>query len=135
MDNYTQKAAIKAKEHRRLLEELKELAVSIDRCQDTIASLVTELTSANAKFQGERTTQQEVDYLTILLACARQKLVWEKQMASVQKRAPALLAEISEALNDKDFPPSDELKIVMMQSLQSIQSALERLQASSEGTK
>jgi len=135
MNNYTQKASIKAKEHRRLLAELKELAVSIDRCQDSIHSLVTELTSANAKFQGQRTTQQEVEYLTILLACAKRKLVWEKQIASVQKRAPALLAEIQGALNDKDFPPTEELKMVMMQSLQALQSALERLQASSEGTK
>ena len=56
--NYTQKVQIKAVEHRRLLVELKELAVSVQRCQDTITSLITELNAANAKFQGERSTQQ-----------------------------------------------------------------------------
>jgi len=132
MNRYTQKVQIKAAEHRRLLAELKELAVSVNRCQDTIMSLMAELTSANAKFQGQRTTQQEVKYLTILLACAKRKLTWEKQIASFRKRAPALLAEMTTTLNDKDFPPADELKGEMMQSLQLVQAALEQLQASSD---
>src|SRR5579863_1343044 len=121
MDRYTQKARIKAAEHRRLLAELKELALSISRCQQTITSLMAELNSANAKFQGQRSTQQEVEYLTILLACAKRKLAWEKQIASLQKRAPALLAEMTKALNDKDFPPIQDIKTEMMQSLQIVQ--------------
>ena len=132
MNRYTQKAQVKAAERNRLLTELKALAVSVTRCQDTIASLMTELNSANAQFHGQRTTQQEVEYLTILLACAKRKLAWEKQIASLQKRAPALLAEITGMLNDKDFPPTDELKTEMMHSLQSVQAAMGRLQASVE---
>jgi len=133
MNRYIQKVQIKAAEHRRLLAELKELAVSINRCQGTITSLMAELNSANAKFQGQRSTPQEVEYLTILLACAKRKLAWEKQIASLQKRAPALLTEMTRTLNDKDFSPTDELKAEMMHSLQIVQAALERLQASSEG--
>ena len=134
MNRYTQKVQIKAAEHRRLLAELKELAVSVNRCQETIAILMTELNAANAKFSGQRSTSQEVEYLTILLACAKRKLSWEKQIASLQKRAPALLAEMTRTLNDKDFPPTEELKTDMMHSLQIVQAALERLQSSSDAT-
>ncbi len=133
MNRYTQKVQLKAAEHRRLLAELKELAVSVNRCLNTITALMTELTSANARFEGQRSTQQEVEYLTILLACAKRKLAWEKQIASLQKRAPALLAEMTATLNDKDFPPTDELKAEMMGSLQMVQAALEQLQTASEG--
>jgi hypothetical protein len=134
MNSYTQKVQIKAAEHRRLLVELQELAVSVSRCQETVTTLMTELDAANKKFHGQRSTQQEVEYLTILLACAKRKLAWEKQIASLQKRAPALLVEMTATLNDKDFPPSDELKTDMMRSLQIVQAALERLQATSDGT-
>jgi hypothetical protein len=129
--NYTQKVRMKAAEHRRLLDELNDLALSVNRCQGTITSLMVELNSANAKFQGQRSTPEEVEYLTILLACAKRKLSWEKQIASLQKRAPALLAEMTRTLSDKDFSPSEELKAEMMRSLQIVQAALESLQASS----
>lgn len=132
-NRYTQKVQLKAAEQRRLLVELKELAVSVNRCENTITALMGELNCANARFQGQRTTQQEVEYLTVLLACAKRKLAWEKQIASLQKRAPALLAEMTTALEDRDFPPSDELKVEMMHSLQIVQAALDRLQASSDG--
>ncbi len=134
MTRYTQKAGIRAAEHRRLLADLKDLGVGVHRCQETIASLMAELSSANAKFEGQRSTQQEVEYLTILLACAKKKLAWEKQISSLQKRAPALLVEMTGALNDKDFPPADELKVEMLRSLQIVQAALERLQASADST-
>src|ERR1700722_14783789 len=135
MTRYAQKAGIRAAEHRRLLAELKGLGVSVNRCQETIASLMVELNSANTKFEGQRSTQQEVEYLTILLACAKRKLAWEKKIASLQKRAPALLVEMTGALNDRDFPPTDELKVEILRSLQIVQAALERLQASSDATK
>jgi len=130
MDRYSQKVQLKAAAHRRLLEDVKDLAVSVNRCQETLTSLMAELTAANAKFQGERNTQQEVDYLTILLACAKRKLSWEKQIASLHKRVPGLLEEMTGALNDQDFPPSNEIKLEMMQSLQVAQAALARLQLS-----
>src|SRR5580704_7508450 len=131
-DRYTQTAHVKAAERRKVLAELKQLAVDIGRCQDTIASVMAELNATNVKYQGERSTRQEVEYLTILLACAKRKLAWEKQIASLQKRAPTLLAEMTRALHDKDFAPTEEMKAAMMKSLQTVQAALERLQASSD---
>ena len=133
MDRYTQIAQIKAVERRNVLTELKQLAVDIGRCQQTIASVMAELTSVNAKYQGERSTRQEVEYLTILLACAKRKLAWEKQIASLQKRAPALLESMSKIMNDRDHPPTEELKAEMLHSLQSVQGALARLHAPETG--
>lgn len=132
-DRYTQAANIKAAERRRILGELKQLATDIGRCQETISSLMAELTSVNAKYQGERSTRQEVEYLTVLLACAKRKLVWEKQIASLKKRAPALLESLSRIMNDPDHPPSEELKAEMLQSLQTVQGALARLQVLETG--
>ena len=128
LERYQEKANIKAEERRKLLNELKQLAASVQRCQETIRSLVIELTEVNAKYQGERSTRQEVDYLTVLLACAKKKLAWEKQIASLSKRAPVLLEILTRTLNDKDYPPSEEMKVEMLQSLQIVQSALENLQ-------
>ncbi|HZV33648.1 MAG TPA: hypothetical protein VFB72_03660 [Verrucomicrobiae bacterium] len=128
LERYHQKANIKAEERRKLLAELKQLAISVERCQQTINSLMIELNEVNAKYQGQRSTREEVEYLTVLLACAKKKLAWEKQIASLSKRAPTLLQELTATLNDKEFPPSDEMKLEMLQSLQVVQSALERLQ-------
>jgi hypothetical protein len=133
VDRYTQTARVKAVERRKLLAELKQLAVDIERCQETIASVMAELNSVNAKYQGERSTRQEVEYLTVLLACAKRKLVWEKQIASLQKRAPALLESMSNIMNDRDHPPTEELKAEMLHSLQSVQSAMERLHVPDTG--
>jgi len=126
---YSQTAQIKAADRRRSLAALKQLAVDIGRCQETIASVLVELNSVNAKHQGPRSTRQEVQYLTVLLSCAKRKLAWEKQIASLQKRAPALLEEMTAVMNDTDFPPTEELKADMLNSLQSVREALERLQA------
>jgi len=132
-DRYTQTAHVKAAERRRMLAELKQLAADIGRCQKTIASVMAELSSVNTKYQGERSTRQEVEYLTVLLACAKRKLAWEKQMASLQKRAPALLESMSRIMNDRDHPPTEELKAEMLHSLQLVQGALARLQVPEAG--
>jgi len=128
VDRYTQTANIKAAERRRLLGDLKQLAADIGRCQETITAVSSELKSANAKYQGERSTRQEVDYLTVLLSCAKRKLAWEKQIASLQKRAPVLLESLSNIMNDRNHPPSEELKAEMLDSLTKVQGAMERLQ-------
>ncbi|HWD20620.1 MAG TPA: hypothetical protein VHB20_15235 [Verrucomicrobiae bacterium] len=128
MDRYTQMAQVRAAERRRVLEELNQLAADIRRCEETIALVMAELNAVNAKYQGPRTTRQDVEYLTVLLECAKRKLAWEKQIASLHKRAPELLAGMMKILNDQDFPPSDEVKAEMLQALQVVQAALERLQ-------
>ena len=128
VNRYVQQGHIKAAERRRVLAEMQQLAASIARCEETISSVMADLKSANEKFQGDRSTRQEVEYLTILLDCAKRKLSWEKQIASLKKRAPELLERVSKIMKDRDHPPSDELKSEMLRLLQIVQGALERLQ-------
>ncbi|HWY75868.1 MAG TPA: hypothetical protein VN281_09640 [Verrucomicrobiae bacterium] len=129
VDRYTQKANIKAAERRRILAEVNQLATDIARCERTIGSVVTELNSVNAKYQGPRTTREEIEFLKVLLDCAKRKLAWEKQIASLKRRAPAVLDDMTKIMNDTDHPLTDELKTEMLQALQSVQGALQRLQA------
>jgi hypothetical protein len=129
VDRYTQRAHVKAAERRRILVEVNQLATDIARCERMIGSVLTELNSVNAKYQGPRTTRDEVQFLKVLLDCAKRKLAWEKQIASLKRRAPAVLDNMTKIMNDTDHPPTDELKTEMLQALQSIQAALERLQA------
>ena len=129
MDRYTQKAHIKAAERRRILTEVNQLAVDIERCEKTIASVMANLEAVNSKYRGPRTTREEVEFLKVLLDCAKRKLAWEKQIASLKRRAPALLESMMKIMNDTDHPPTDELKTEMLQALQSVQAALQRLQA------
>ncbi len=90
---------------------------------------MTDLNAINAKYQGTRNTREEVEFLEVLLDCAKKKLAWEKQISSLKKRAPALLESMTGIMNDPDHPPGDELKSEILRSLQAIQSALGRLQA------
>jgi hypothetical protein len=129
VDRYTQKAHIKAAERRRILAEVNQLAVDIGRCEKTIASVMATLESVNTKYRGPRTTRDEVEFLKVLLDCAKRKLAWEKQIASLKRRAPALLENMMKIMNDTDHPLSDELKTEMLQALQAVQGALQRLQA------
>lgn len=132
-DRYTQKAQVKAAEQRRVLGELSQLAVDIGRCERTINAVMAELAEADKKYPNPRTTKQDVDYLTVLLDCAKRKLAWEKQIASLQKRAPTLLENMSKVLADTDYPPTEELKINMLRSLQLVQSAMQKLQVGESG--
>ncbi len=127
-DRHTQMAQVRATERRKLLEELNELAADIGRCEQAINAVMTQLNAVNTQFQGPRTTRQDVEYLTALLDCAKRKLAWEKDVSSMQKRAPALLESMTKMLNDPDFPPSEETKSEMLRALQSVQAALEKLQ-------
>ena len=113
-----------------MILELKTLVADIERCEKTISAVNGELTRVNAKYQGQRNTRQDIEYLSVLLDCARRKLAWEKQIASVQKRTPALLEQMQRHMNDEKNPPTDEARLQMLQMLQSLQSAMERLQSS-----
>lgn len=117
-----------AARERQLIQELNELLNDVDRCDQTIAGLQSELTAVNAKFQGPRTTQQDVDYLSALLECAKKKLVWEKRIASLQKRTPVLLEEMNSLLNDPQVPATEASRGQMLQVLQTLQQKMERLQ-------
>ncbi len=129
VNRYTEAANIKAAERRRVVNEVNQLAASIARCEKTISSVMADLNTVNTKYQGTRNTREEVEFLKVLLDCAKRKLAWEKQIASLKKRAPALVEVMTKIMGDKEHPPSEELQSEMLGSLQAIQSALQRLQA------
>ncbi len=118
-----------ARREKQLLADLTSLAQDIERCEKTVLDLQHQLAEANAKYQGPRNTQQDIDYLSMLLDCAKKKLVWEKQIASLRKRTPLLLQEMTELLNEPLTAPSDQSRTEMLQKLQLVQTSMERLSA------
>lgn len=118
----------RAAEQKQLIAELQVLANDMERSERAISTLKGELEEINRRFQGQRTTREDVDYLTGLLACAKKKLAWEKSMAGLQKRTPTLLDKMTRLLNDPSSPPSAEMRQQIMHCLQQVHSAMERLQ-------
>ena len=116
---------------RELIKELNALVADIDRSEKKILDLQQELAEVNSKFQGPRNTQQDIDYLSALLNCARKKLIWEKQIASLRKRTPLILQEITELLKDPQVAPTENTRSEMLDILQKVQTAMERLSAAS----
>ena len=124
------KLADKGAQHQQqVIEELNAIARDIDRCEKTISSLKVELETVTAQHAGRRTTREDIAYLTALLDCAKKKLNWEKQLASVQKRTPALLERMTQVMSDPKAPLTEELRTQMLAALQSIQASMERLQS------
>jgi DNA repair exonuclease SbcCD ATPase subunit len=117
-----------AAEQQEIISELNDLVHDIDRCEKTITTLKSELEEANAKYPGKRTTREDVAYLTELLECAKKKLSWEKQMASLQKRTPHILERMSRLFNDTDNPPPEQTRAEMVRALESVKACMERLQ-------
>jgi hypothetical protein len=117
-----------ANEQRLVILELQTLVKDIERCEKIILALNQELQGVNAKYQGRRTTREDIGYLTDLLECAKKKLAWEKNIASLQKRTPALLEKMSTLIHNPQNPPSEESRAAMLASLQAVQAAMERLQ-------
>lgn len=116
-----------------VVEELNSLVKDIERCERTIGELKSELEVINSKFQTRNTTREEIDYLTALLKVANKKLVWEKNMTSLQKRTPDILGRVSQLVNDPKAPLDDEAKGNLMPSLQAVQAAMERLSTAKVG--
>ena len=111
----------------KILEELESLVKSIERSEKTIQDLKVELEEVNQKYGNRKTTQEDIHYLTELLKCANKKLAWEKQMASLQKKTPAILEEMTSLLNNPDNPPSEQFRQATLSSLQAVQDAMQRL--------
>jgi len=111
-----------------VVAELNTLVKDIERSEKIIFDLQAELNAVNSKYPSPRTTRQDVAYLTDLLKCANKKLAWEKQIASMQKRTPATLQKMAQLLNDEKNPPADVVRVQMLQALQGVQAAMERLQ-------
>jgi hypothetical protein len=115
-------------EQKSLVRDLHGLLKDIERCEQAIMKLKAELEAINAKHQRPRTTREDIEYLTGLLACAKKKLNWEKQLASLQKRTPLALEQMTRLLIDPKNPPPEEVRTGMLGALQGIQAAMERLQ-------
>jgi FtsZ-binding cell division protein ZapB len=128
MSNKYKAAEKAALEQRQVVGEIEALVKSIERCEKTIAELKVELEQVNEKHKGRSTTQEDIAYLTDLLKCANKKLGWEKQMASLQKKTPALLERMSTLINDPVNPPTNEVRAAMLQGLEAVRSAMEKLE-------
>jgi hypothetical protein len=121
----SEKSAVRQQQ---LVSELNSLVNDIGRCEKTITELQRELGEVNTKYPKQRTTREDIAYLTDLLKCANKKLAWEKNIASLQKRTPVLLEEMSRSMNDPQNPPSDQTRSEMLRSLHALQAAMEQLQ-------
>jgi hypothetical protein len=117
-----------AAQQQRVIGELNGIAKDIERCEQTITALQKELADVNTRHQHRKTTREDIAYLEDLLKCANRKLVWEKNIASLQKRTPRILENVVQLMNDPQLPPDEELRAQMLQSLQAVQAAMERLQ-------
>ena len=115
-------------QQRQVVNELETLVKDIERCELTITQLKTELEAVNAKHQGRKTTREDIAYLQDLLRCANRKLAWEKQMASLQKRTPEIMERMSTIVNDPSTPADQETRSAMLDALQRVQTAMQRLQ-------
>jgi hypothetical protein len=113
---------------REVLEELESLVKSIDRSEKMITELKSEMEEVNAKHRERKTTRDDIAYLEDLLTCAKKKLAWEKLLESLQKRTPAVLQKVSQVINDPQNPPAEQIRAGILQSLQGVQAAMERLE-------
>lgn len=120
-------------QQQQLIAEFEILVRDIERCEKTITDLQQELTQVNLQYPGPRTSQQDVDYLTALLKCANKKLVWEKHVASVQKRTPVLLDKMTQVMDDPANPAAPESRAQIVRTLQGVQAAVARLQSAVNG--
>lgn len=115
-------------QQQRVVADLNGIAKDIERCEQTITSLQNELADINTRHANRKTTREDIAYLEDLLKCANKKLVWEKNIASLQKRTPAVLESVSRLMNDPQLPSNDALRNEMLKSLQAVQAAMARLQ-------
>src|SRR5215471_1026631 len=107
-----------------LIGELNAIADDVERCERTLSTLTSDLEAVNAKFQGPRTTRQDIEYLTDLLDCAKRKLAWEKQLASIQKRTPEALDRMAKLLGDSQNAPIEPGRMELLQALKRVQASM-----------
>ena len=110
-----------------LVGELQALVKDIERCEKTVQALKTELEGVNERHANRSTTQDDIAYLEDLLGCARKKLVWEKQIASLQKRTPELMQRVEAVVNHPNSNPDEETRNALMSSLTQVQASMKRL--------
>jgi hypothetical protein len=110
-----------------IIEELQTLVRDIERCEKTIIDLNAEIQSVNATHANRKTTQDDIHFLEDMLACARKKLVWEKQLASLQKRTPDLMQRVETVVNHPESNPDAETRDALLGSLNAVKAGIQRL--------
>ena len=110
-----------------LIGELQALVKDIERCEKTVQGLKGELQEVNQRHANRSTTQDDIGYLEDLLSCARKKLVWEKQIGSLQKRTPELMQRVEALVNHPNSNPDEETRNALMSSLTEVQASMRRL--------
>jgi hypothetical protein len=118
-----------AAQHQEAVQDLEGILKGIARGEELLTSLRVEMDEVNRKYPAQRTTQEDVDFLTDLLACAKKKLLLEKQIESLKKRVPAVLESVSNFITDPQSPPSPEMQDELLEMLKNVQQAMERLDA------
>ena len=113
---------------KQVLEELHAIAKSIERAETSVVALKDQMEAVNLKHKDRKTTSDDIAYLEDLLRCARKKLGWEKQMSSLARKMPELLTNITTVMNDKENPPSNETRVLVLQLLTTVQEAMARLE-------
>jgi uncharacterized coiled-coil protein SlyX len=113
----------------RIIRELNSVVADIERCEKTIKALQAEMEAVGAKHKDRKTTREDIAFLTDVLKCANKKLVWEKQVASLQKRMPVVLETVTKVMNDPQNPPAEQTRVELLRSLEAIQTAMQRLQS------
>jgi hypothetical protein len=122
-----QRVAFQQKE---IIGELQSLMRDIERCEKTIIDLKAEMDAVNAKHASRKTTQEDVHFLEDLLACAKKKLVWEKQLASLQKRTPDLMQRVETVVNHPESNPDAQTRDALLGSLNAVKTGIQRLSES-----
>ena len=113
-----------------MLDDLQALVKNIERAETLLAELKRDAEAMNARHPTTgRTTREDIAYLEDLLKCAKKKLAWEKQMEALAKRTPEILVKVSTAMNDPANPPADEVRTRVLDLLQTVQTAMSRLDA------
>ena len=114
-------------QQRDLIGELQALVKDIERCETTAVQLKEDLLEVNQKHANRQGTMDDIHYLEDLLACAKRKLIWEKHMASLQKRTPELMERVVELVNHPESSPDEETRDALMQSLHNVKGSMEKL--------
>ena len=118
-----------AAQQQELIGELQGIVKDIERCERTVNDLHGELQQVNQRHANRQTTQDDINYLEDLLACAKKKLIWEKHIASLQKRMPVLMQRVESLVNHPQSEPDEQTRNSMLQAVHNVQEALQRLHA------
>jgi hypothetical protein len=110
-----------------IITELQTLVKDIDRCEKTIIDLKAEMEAVNTRHANRKTTQEDIHFLEDLLACAKKKLVWEKQLASLQKRTPDLMKRVESIVNHPESNPDERTREALLGSLNAVKAGIQRL--------